>query len=259
MRHPHGVFGWADLVTTDVVAARAFYTSLFGWVAEDVPTTSGLGYTMLRLDGKLVAGMGPQPTGMARANLISTWNSYVVVDDVDAAIHLVGSAGGTSVMGGTDVGTRGRMAMVADPGGAVLGLWQPRDHPGSEVSGVPGALVWNELQTTALERSLAFYERVFGWRWERDDESGYCIASLDTKPGDDPSVAGAMSMPEGVPEGAPNYWAVYVAVDDCASTLARAEALGGVVFLPAMEIGAMTIGGVTDPTGAQILVAAGAP
>lgn len=73
MRHPYGLLGWVDLTTTDIDAARASYTGLFGWQPQDVPTSMGPAYTMLRKDGRLVAGMGPQPPAMAGAPPV--WNS----------------------------------------------------------------------------------------------------------------------------------------------------------------------------------------
>ena len=126
MRYPNGFFGWVDLVSTDVPAAKAFYSGLFGWETEDIPTPMGPAYTMCRLGGQLVAGIGPQPPGMAEAGVPSMWNSYVMVEDIDATCTAVAAAGGAVVMPAMDVMTEGRMAMVADPSGAVVGLWQPR-------------------------------------------------------------------------------------------------------------------------------------
>ena len=79
MRLAQGQFGWVDLSTTDVPAAKDFYANFFGWQYEDVPTPIGLDYTMCRVDGQLVAGIGPMPPVMADAGAPSTWNSYVIV------------------------------------------------------------------------------------------------------------------------------------------------------------------------------------
>lgn len=255
MRYPHGLFGWVDLSTSDVPAAKAFYTGLFGWDAEDVLTPMGPAYTMLRLDGRLVAGLGPQPPGLAEAGVPSLWNSYVMVDDVDEVVARAERAGGTVAMPAMDVMTEGRMAMVADPSGAVVGLWQPRDHQGADVFNVPGTLTWNELQSRDLDAATAFYADVLGWRWApAEGTEGYLVAMLDAKEGDDKSNAGAMAMPEGVPAQAPSYWAVYFAVADCDASVAAAEGLGGTVFLPAMQMGPGRFAGITDPTGAMFML-----
>ena len=81
-----------------------------------------------------------------------------------------------------DVMTQGRMAMIADPSGAVFGVWEPRDHQGAEVFNEPGSLTWNELQTRDLAAAMPFYAEVFGWRWEEmPDSGGYQVAHLDAK------------------------------------------------------------------------------
>jgi len=254
MRQPNGLFGWVDLVTTDVAAAKTFYSALFGWETEDMPTPMGPAYTMCRRDGKVVAGIGPQPPGMAQAGVPSMWNSYVLVEDLDATCAAVPGAGGAVVMPGMDIMTQGRMAMVADPSGAVVGLWQPQDHEGAELFNAPGSLTWNELQTRDLAAATPFYTSIFGWRWEDSgDGSGYLVGMLDTKAGDDKSNAGAMAMPEQVPAEVPSFWGVYFAVADCDATLAEATGLGAGVVFPTMEMGPGRFAGISDPTGAMVM------
>jgi predicted enzyme related to lactoylglutathione lyase len=250
-----GLFGWVDLATSDVDRARDFYSGLFGWEMEEIPTPMGVSYTMCRLGGKQVAGMGPQPPGMAAAGVPSTWNSYVMVESADRTCSAAEAAGAAVVMPAMDVMTQGRMAMIADPSGAVFGIWEPRDHEGAEVFNVPGALTWNELQTRDLAAAMPFYSEVFGWRWEEmPDSGGYQVAHLDAKEGPDTSNGGAMSMPEGVPPEAPSYWAVYFAVESCEDATALAERLDGSVFLPPMAMGPGVFSGVTDPTGAMFFL-----
>jgi predicted enzyme related to lactoylglutathione lyase len=256
MRHPDGLVGWVDLMTSDVEAARAFYSDLFGWTSQDMPTPMGPNYTQFYKDGKVVAGMGPLPPDMSAAGVPSQWNSYVIVEDLDSKLAKVGPAGGQVVMPAMDVMTQGRMAMVADPSGAVIGLWQPQDHQGAELFSVPGAQTWNELQSRDVEAAMPFYEAVFGWRWVDSGQPGYWMANLDSKPGDDKSNAGAMGMPEGVPPEVPSFWGVYFAVADCDAALARATELGATVTFPVMEMGPMRFAGITDPTGAFVMFGA---
>ena len=44
VRHP-GRFAWYELITTDMAAARAFYTEVVGWGAHDA-STPDLAYTL---------------------------------------------------------------------------------------------------------------------------------------------------------------------------------------------------------------------
>jgi hypothetical protein len=256
MRYPQGLPGWVDLTTSDPAAATSFYTALFGWSAEQVPTDAGPPYTMLRLDGRLVAGLGPQTAEMQSAGAPPTWNTYVLVGDVDEIVTAAVDAGGRVLMPAMDVMGSGRLGMIADPAGAALGLWQPRDHQGADVFNVPGAVCWNELQSRDLAAALPFYEELFAWRWERSMAGGgeYFVAHLDAKgsaaEGVDTSVAGAMAVPPGLPDEVPSTWGVYVSVADLDETVARAHEHGGSSLTDAMSFETGRFAVLADPQGA---------
>jgi predicted enzyme related to lactoylglutathione lyase len=253
MDKPNGLFGWVDLMTTDTEAATAFYAGLFGWSAEAMPVGPEYTYYQFRKDGAVVAGMGGPPPG-APADTPSVWSSYVLVDDIEATVAATVAHGGSLVMPVMDIMTQGRQAVIADPSGAVVGLWQSGDHAGAEAFNVPGALTWNELQTRDLAAASAFYAAVFGWRWVPMEDSDYLVGHLDAKTGEDTSNCGAMPMPEMVPPEAPSMWMVYFAVADCDESVARAQALGGGVFLPAMQMGPGRFAGISDPGGAMFFL-----
>ena len=260
MRYPNGLPGWVDLATPDQAGATTFYCDLFGWTADDQPTDAGTTYTMLSLDGQLVAGLGPQQPDQVAAGVPPAWTVYVLVGDADEVVAATPDAGGAVIVPAFDVMTSGRMAMVADPSGAVLGLWQPRDHQGADVFDVPGAFSWAELQTRDIAAALPYYEEVFGWRWESSPVGGseYLLAHLDAKgdaaEGVDTSVAGAMPMPPGVPEEAPSAWGAYFAVEDCQATVAAATSSGGSVVVEPMEFSMGTWALLADPSGAMFYV-----
>jgi predicted enzyme related to lactoylglutathione lyase len=242
-------------MSRNVDVARPFYEQLFGWTATELPTDMGPTYTMFMRDGKNVAGMGPLPPDLATAGVPSTWNSYIIVDSVDEVLKAVEAAGGTVPMPAMDVMTEGRMAMIADPSGGIVGLWEPRDHPGGELFNAPGSLAWNELQSRNLDAARDFYADVFSWRWEpMAGEMEYYTAHLDTKQSEDTANCGAMNIVPTAPAGMPSTWMVYFSVEDCDTSLARAEELGGYVFLPAMEMGPGRFAGVSDPTGAMFFL-----
>ena len=59
-QYPQGTFSWVDFFSTDVSTSKAFYSALFGWTSEDMPSGEGKpDYTMFYLDGRVVAGGGP--------------------------------------------------------------------------------------------------------------------------------------------------------------------------------------------------------
>ncbi|MGB9374470.1 MAG: VOC family protein [Jiangellales bacterium] len=245
MRYANGFPGWIDLASADMDAAAAFYSALFGWEVVDASPSPDMRYAMLRLDGQLVAGLGPQ----MQPGVPPTWTVYVMVGDVDEIVAATPDAGGQVLVPPMDVMTSGRMAVVSDPSGAVIGLWQPQDHQGADVFNVVGTFSWCELQSRDIAAALPFYEELFGWRWEQSsvDESPYLVGHLDAKAagqgeaaeGVDTSVAGAMAMPPGVPDAVPSMWGVYFTVADLDATVAQAGELGGTVVVEPMDIGEM--------------------
>jgi len=114
----NGAFGWFELMTTDPEWAKKFYSELFGWEYEEMPMENGAPYTVVKVDGKAVAGIMAQPDeckGMPPA-----WEIYVTVDDVDATVENVLSLGGKVLRPAFDIPEVGRFCVLQDPQGAVL-------------------------------------------------------------------------------------------------------------------------------------------
>ena len=253
MRYPNGFFGWIDLMTRDTGTAGHFYEGLFGWTHVDVHVAEGVTHTHFYSHDRLVAGMSHMMPGMPDW-MTSVWHSFLLVEDLDETCAAVELDGGTVTRTPWHLLDGGRMALIEDPAGAVLGLLEPEQMQGADIFNVPGALAWNELQTRSLDEVRPFYERTFGWHWAPGPSAGYWVANLPAKPEPDKSMAGAMTMPPGVPAGAPNAWYVYFAVEDCEKTIEMAEQLEGKVFLPVMDAGPGRFAGLMDPTGGMFFV-----
>ena len=84
------------------------------------------------------------------------WNTYLAVDDVDAAAKRAADAGGQLAMPVMDVMDAGRVAFAIDPSGAVMGMWRAKEHIGAALVNAPGTLIWNELRTDNEAGALAF-------------------------------------------------------------------------------------------------------
>lgn len=151
-----GTFSWAELASTDAEAAKDFYGKLFGWSYEDVPVGDDAVYTLASADGAVAAAL-MQADGPPR------WNSYISVDDVDAATKKAEEAGATIHAQPFDVMEAGRMSVIQDPTGGVVSLWQAGDRAGADVVNVHGALTWNDLMTYDVGEASEFYCEVFGW------------------------------------------------------------------------------------------------
>jgi uncharacterized protein len=122
----HGSITWTELNTRDVARAKAFYSETLGLSFTEMPVGDGM-YTLIQSpDGPVMAGIwdisGPDYDGMPEH-----WFTYIAVDDVDARVAKVGPAGGSLVRPPFDVPGVGRIAIVREPGGAVVGWMKSAD------------------------------------------------------------------------------------------------------------------------------------
>jgi predicted enzyme related to lactoylglutathione lyase len=229
-RYDDGVPSWVDMGSTDLGKSREFYGALFGWNCPEGPPEAG-GYTVCDLGGKTVAGLGPQMNPTAPPS----WMTYVNVDDVDASVGKVESAAGTVLAPPMSVMDAGRMAVVADPLGAVIGMWQPNQHTGAQLANEANTYCWSELITTDLDKSKAFYKAVFGWDAEDQGPPGGPPAYTEYKVSGR-SVGGMMPKNDTMPADMPPNWGVYFAVADIDATVDKAQKLGGALFFGPVEI-----------------------
>lgn len=249
-RYEQGQFSWADLQTPSASNAKRFYTSLFGWDPRDQALPMGGFYTQLHLNGRPVAGLSEQQPEMKQQHMPAFWSVYVNVEDVDTIARKVVERGGALVMPPMDVMTEGRMLMLKDPTGAVLGCWQPKKHTGAKVLAEPGALTWFELLTRDVEKAKTFYSEVFGWTYTGSPMPNGTYWEISLPNGKDaPSIGGIMVMPPGLEQVPPN-WMPYFQVDDVNATCEKAKKLGGRVEMGPQEIkGVGTFTVLTDPQG----------
>jgi uncharacterized protein len=119
--HPAGTFSWSDLQTDDLDRAKSFYADLLGWSYEDIPIGDGAVYSMAKVAGRSVAGLGVRQSD----EIPPLWNCYVTVDDADAVAARAGELGASILAPPFDVFDAGRMSAFADPQGAILSIWQP--------------------------------------------------------------------------------------------------------------------------------------
>ena len=219
-----GIPCWVDLGSPDVEAAAGFYSGLFGWEAPELPNSAEMGgYRRATKDGVDVAGMMP----LMQEGQPPAWSSYVSVADADATAAAVKEAGGSVIAEPMDVAGLGRMAVFADPTGAVFGIWQPGTFAGAGRVNEPGALAWNELGTRDVDAAKAFYSAVFGWEIE-DHEMGEM--------------------------GTYTEWLVYFAVENTDAAVETVKSSGGGVSFGPIDIPAGRFAIVTDPHGAAFAV-----
>jgi predicted enzyme related to lactoylglutathione lyase len=236
-----GRFVWHDLNTTDVEKAKSFYSDLLGWQIE-VWKPGEMDYPMISNGGQQHGGFGP-----AQGGAPSHWLGHVVVDDADAAAARAEKAGGTILVQPMDIPEVGRMAVIADPEGAVVSAFSPAgETPISE-----GTFVWDELLTSDVEAAKRFYGEVFGWTTGDMAMGEQGVYTLFKRSGDT-DAAGCMPIPpEAKARGVPPHWLTYLATDDIDATAARVAELGGTVLMAPWDVptvGRLAV--IADPTGA---------
>ena len=174
--YAHGELCWADVQTPDVAAAKSFYTAVFGWRFEDLPTPDGRSYAQAFIDSDIVAVVAPQNPAQQKAGTPAQWNVYFAADNArdvaDETLH----AGGAVEFGPEEVGDSGVMVFLHPPGGGTTGVWQAGTHTGSARQNEPGAFAWAELLTPEPRAAVGFFQQLFGHEvteYPQDDGGTY--------------------------------------------------------------------------------------
>jgi hypothetical protein len=252
--HVPGSFCWVELMTTDPDGAKRFYGELMGWQHHDDPIGPDAVYTMLLKDGRNVGALYRLGAEQAKQGTPPHWGAYVSVASVDAVAGLVGGLGGRLLMEPFDVMAVGRMAVLQDPTGGILSLWQPKQHIGFQLRDEPGSVCWNELLTHDTQKAGAFYAGLFGWKPNVQPMGSFDYTSFMLG---ERYVAGMMPIQaEWGPM--PTHWFTYFKVIDCDASAAKAAGIGGKVAsapcdIP--EVGRFAV--LVDPQGASFGILAG--
>ncbi|MDQ0989317.1 VOC family protein [Streptomyces sp. V3I7] len=116
---------WVELHAGEPEEAIGFYNGLFGWRSAEMPAP-GMTYRVLSIkdgdqqDGSF-GGVAPLQSGQQSPG----WVPYFAVADADATVEAAQRSGGTVLMPAADVPDVGRIAWLADPGGAAFAVLQP--------------------------------------------------------------------------------------------------------------------------------------
>ena len=270
--YPRGVPCWVDTLQPDVDAAVRFYADLMGWTFAGpgpMPGDPPGRYFVAQLRGRDVAGVGSQPAQGGAPSMPVVWNTYVCTASADDVAKKVETAGGSVLREPFDVPPAGRIAVLADPSGAVFCAWEPRDRRGAQLVNEPGSWSMSILQTRDSEGAKAFYGAVFGWQAEPMKMNGgeLTLFRLPGYVGGEPqqpvprdNVAVMLQMgPGGVPDEGPPRWAVDFRVTDADASAGNAKKLGGKVLAPPFDITGFRQAVLADPQGAVFSVSSRKP
>ena len=246
-----GHFIWYELITSDLDAAIAFYGRVAGWTVI-AGNTDGMDYRQIRAGDKDIGGMMAVPA--EAAGMPPGWFAYVDVADVDAEVTAFEAAGGKAVWPANDIPHVGRMAMVADPQGALIYVMTPAPAVEGMKSvafapGAPGPMGhcgWNEYHARDAAAAFDFYAARFGWEKDSAIDMGP-MGIYQTFKADGVQTGGLMNNT--LPHQA---WLFYFNTGDIDAAVARVTEGGGTVHLTPMQVpGGYWAVTARDPQGAM--------
>jgi predicted enzyme related to lactoylglutathione lyase len=218
-------------------------------------------YFVAQVGGLDVAGVGALPDcGGAPA---AVWSTSVCVDDADAAVGRVTIAGGSVLLGPLDALPAGRLAVIADPSGAPLAVWEARDRAGALLVNQPGTWAMSSLHSPDPAGASTFYAAVFGWQAEPiGPGAAITLFRLPGYVGGEPGqliprdVVGVMTPTEATPTGPaiPPHWSVNFQVEDTDAVAVHAAGLGGAILMPPTDSLGFRSAVVVDPQGATFAI-----
>jgi uncharacterized protein len=242
--HP-GKFVWYDLLTDKVPEVKNFYSTLFGWEYEG-DNTENAPYTLIKYKGRAIGGI--IYSDLKKDVNESQWISYLSVPDVDRAFEFIGNKGGKQYRKPWDLADRGRVAVVADPQGALFVLFRASGGDPAETQPEFNEWLWTELLTSDPPAVVSFYEELAGFEHEVVEVTEghqYYVLKKDTRP-----RAGVVKNPW---ETVTPNWLPYIRVEDPAILAERVESLGGKVILaPSEDIRNGSVALIADPSGAAV-------
>jgi predicted enzyme related to lactoylglutathione lyase len=232
-KYEHGVFSWTTLSTPDPAAAKRFYGGVFGWQFEDMPAGPEQTYTFARMGKESVAGLSGLTKEMIAQGVPTHWMPFVNVTNADDVAKKATQSGGKVPYPPMDVLTVGRMALLEDPTGAKVAIWQAKEHAGADRINETGAMCWDELMTPNTAAAAQFYKATFGWAAEEIEMGGGTTYTM-FKVGDK-QVGGMMARPPRLKD-VPPHWLTYFSTPNVDDTTKKVTSLGGKVIQPPTDV-----------------------
>jgi uncharacterized protein len=227
-----GRFVWYELATTDMEAAKAFYSSVVGWSVLDA-SIPGMPFALFTAADTSVSGLMLLSEDAEKNGARPRWIGYVGVPDVDAAVERARRLGGAVRVPPTEVPQVSRFSIIADPQNAAIGVfkWLRPGHQQPAALETPGHVGWHELLAGDSAKVWGFYSELFGWERgspETGRVEGYQPFSTA---GED--IGGIVTKPPRMPSP---IWLYYFSVGDIDAAGKRVKAAGGHILDGPFEI-----------------------
>jgi len=193
-----------QLRTTDVPAARAFYSTVLGEGAADIV---------------------PLPEQVVARGVPAHWLGHVGVEDVEAAVRAFVERGAIQLGPTRQTSDGGRVAILRDPGEAIVAVaTTTAKSPQPEVA-------WQHLHATNVQRTVAAYCDLFGWqRTARRDLGKLGVHQEFTWHAGEPTVGSVVDVAELA--GVHSHWLFYFRVAALEPAIAAVRTGGGIIIGP---------------------------
>ena len=252
-KHAPGSFCWIELATSDQKAAKTFYGTLFGWSANDAPMGPGDFYTVFQLEGRDAAAAYTLRKDQRAHDVPPHWMLYVAVDNADSSAKKAADLGGNVLVAPFDVATFGKMAVIQDPTGPVLSIWEPKGGKGTGITGVGGTLCWADLSTPDPATAANFYAGLFGWKATSDTDDDPPSGYQHLQNGEE--FIGGILPTKDRNSKIPPHWLPYFLVTNCDLSAAKAKQLGASFLMPPMTMeGVGRFAVIADPQNAVFAI-----
>ncbi|HTB66889.1 MAG TPA: VOC family protein [Steroidobacteraceae bacterium] len=223
-----GQFLWHELLTADPAAGAGFYSKVLGWSAQ--PWEGSEEYTMLSHAKGPVGGARVVGKDALASKAGPNWLTYVGVPDIEAALAAVKDKGGQVVHPVTAVGADGgRYAVISDPQGAVIGVYEPGTGMSGGANATPAPVDWHELTAEDPVAALQFYKDIFGWEVVGTHPMGGEVGTYYLFGKGTTQMGGAFVRGKNLAPSWPR-WLVYLTVPSVTAAVEAAKAAGGQVL-----------------------------
>jgi predicted enzyme related to lactoylglutathione lyase len=230
-----------ELATSELVKSTRFYGRVLDWEHRSMGVQSESGVP-IHYDGwwrgpHMLGGLYEHIDGPRALCGGPHWLAYVAVADLQLVLARALALGASVLVPVCDVSCFGRLCVLADPQGAVFGLWKPcAGTRAQQVRDRVGCARWYELAARDPEAAARFYAELLGWT-PRVVDFGRGEYHLLERDGALMAGIASPSDPHGRLEGLRGpQWITYFQVADCAAVSARAAALLGRIVTPTTSV-----------------------
>ncbi len=193
-------FVFADLSTFDLKVAKDFYSDVFEW---NYMSSDGIYYTA-KYKNQEVSGLYEMPEKFKSMNMPSFWMSYIQVTNIDETIDKSKKLGGIIELIDKEQAI-GKIALIRDPLGAGFTIYEG-DLLNARRNAQVNTLIWNELFISDFLKVKEFYEGIFNWNFEEDENDRFFIKNGKGL------IIGAIQELDAKIKGDKEYWSTFFGV-----------------------------------------------